>query len=137
MSSSDVAKFETIIRFSRCERVRSVSRVKLVMPMMPFMGVRISCDTVGTRTRVQLSSEARLKKQGKYVLLARNSDLLLLANSAASLACVFRCSESRREDTISLIWFFSEFISPEASTVTKELKSPAVAAAEIWAKART
>lgn len=40
--SREVARLETIIKFSRCERVSSVSRVKLVMPMIPFMGVRIS-----------------------------------------------------------------------------------------------
>src|SRR2546428_6239934 len=29
-------------RYSRCSRVRSVSRASSVMPRMPFMGVRIS-----------------------------------------------------------------------------------------------
>lgn len=70
-------------------------------------------------------------------MFARNSDLLRLANSAASLAIVFFCRLSRSEKTILLILVLSESISPLASTVTKELKSPSVAAAEIWAKART
>lgn len=74
----------------------------------PFIGVRISCD-----------------------MFARNSDFDLLANSAASLAIVFFCNESRREKTILLILVLSESISPLASTVTNELKSPSVAAAEI------
>ena len=74
----------------------------------PFIGVRISCD-----------------------ILAKNSDLDLFASSAASLAIVFFCRLSRNEKTILLIFVFKESISPEASTVTNELKSPSVAAAEI------
>ena len=70
-------------------------------------------------------------------MLARNSDFDLLASSAASRAIVFFWSESRREKTILLIFVLSESISPEASTVTNELKSPSVAAAEICANART
>lgn len=59
-------------------------------------------------------------------MLAKNSDLLLLANSAASLAIVFFCKLSRNENTILLILVLSESISPLASTVTNELKSPSV-----------
>lgn len=80
----------------------------------PFIGVRISCD-----------------------MLAKNSDLDLLASSAASLAIVFFCRLSRSEKTIRLIFVLSESISPEASTVTNEEKSPSVAAADICANART
>lgn len=112
--SSELARVETIIRFSLCALVNSDSRVTPVIPMIPFIGVLISCD-----------------------MFAKNSDLLLFANSAASLAAVFFCNDSRREKTIWLIFVFKESISPEASTVTKELKSPSVAAAEICAKART
>ena len=48
---------------SRCSRVRSESRRRLVMPRTPFMGVRIS-----------------------WLTLARNSSLARFAASAASLA---------------------------------------------------
>ncbi|RUS20701.1 hypothetical protein BC937DRAFT_94562 [Endogone sp. FLAS-F59071] len=44
---------------------------------------------------------------------------------------------SRNEYTIWLILVLRLSISPEASTVIKVEKSPSVAAAEIWAKART
>ena len=134
MRRSELARFETIIKFSRCCRESSVSSVTPVSPMIlsrrhrqlstiksegkestnPFIGVRISCD-----------------------ILARNSDLLRFASSAASRAIVFFCKLSRNEKTILLIFVLSESISPDASTVTNELKSPSVAAAEIWAKART
>ena len=46
------------------------------MPMMPFIGVRISCD-----------------------ILARNSLLVRLADSAASLACCSSCSNFLRRVT--------------------------------------
>ena len=70
-------------------------------------------------------------------MFAKNSDFDLFANSAASLAAVFFWIESRKLDTIWLIWVFKESISPLASTVMNRLKSPSVAAAEIWAKPRT
>ena len=70
-------------------------------------------------------------------MLAKNSDLLLFANSAASLAAVFFWILSRKLDTIWLICVFNESISPLASTVMNRLKSPSIAAAEIWAKPRT
>lgn len=70
-------------------------------------------------------------------MFAKNSLLLLFANSAASLAAVFFCRDSLKLYTIWLILVLSESISPLASTVTKALKSPSVAAAEIWANART
>lgn len=64
-------------------------------------------------------------------MLAKNSDFDRLATSAASLAKEFFCKESLNEKTMVLIFLLSESISPEASTVTNELKSPSVAAAEI------
>ena len=70
-------------------------------------------------------------------MLAKNSDLLLFASSAASLAAVFFWMLSRRFDTIWLICVLSESISPLASTVMNRLKSPSIAAAEICAKPRT
>lgn len=85
-----------------------------VIPIIPFIGVRISCD-----------------------ILARNSDLLLLANSAASLAAVFFWIASLKLNTMLFICVFRESISPDASTVMKRVKSPSIAAAEICAKPRT
>lgn len=70
-------------------------------------------------------------------MLARNSDFVLFANSAASLAAVFRWMESLRLNTIWLIFRFSSSISPEASTVMSFVKSPSVAALVISPKART
>lgn len=70
-------------------------------------------------------------------MFAKNSDLDLFANSAASLAAVFFWMDSRRLYTIWLICVLSESISPDASTVMKRVKSPSVAAAEICAKPRT
>jgi hypothetical protein len=104
----ELAKLDTIIRFSLCCLVNSLSSVKTVIPMIPFMGVRISCD-----------------------MLARNSDLDRLASSAVCLADVFFSMDSRKLNTIWLILVLSESISPEASTVMKRVKSPSVAAAEI------
>ena len=57
------AELLTRLRYSRCRGVSSVSRASSVMPMMPFIGVRIS-----------------------WLMLARNSLLARLAASAASLA---------------------------------------------------
>ena len=70
-------------------------------------------------------------------MLAKNSDLDLFANSAASLAAVFFWMLSRKFDTIWLICVFNESISPLASTVMNRLKSPSMAAAEICAKPLT
>ena len=56
-----VGRFLTISRYSRCSESACVSRASSVMPMMPFMGVRIS-----------------------WLMLARNSLLARLAASAAS-----------------------------------------------------
>src|SRR6267154_4816048 len=70
-------------------------------------------------------------------MFAKNSDLDLFANSAASLAAVFFWIDSRRLYTIWLICVLSESISPDASTVMNRVKSPSVAAAEICAKPRT
>jgi len=63
-ASSESADARTNSRYSRCSRVNPVSRASSVMPMMPFIGVRIS-----------------------WLMLARNSLLARLAASAASLAC--------------------------------------------------
>ena len=70
-------------------------------------------------------------------MFAKNSLLLRFANSAASLAAVFFCIESRKLKTMELICVFNESISPLASTVMNRVKSPSIAAAEIWAKPRT
>ena len=70
-------------------------------------------------------------------MLAKNSDLLLFASSAASLAAVLFWMLSRRFDTIWLICVLSESIYPLASTVMNMLKSQSVAAAEICAKKST
>ena len=94
MVNSELASVETIIKFSLCCRVSSLSSVSIVIPMIPFIGVRISCD-----------------------MLARNSDLDLLANSAAIRAAVLDWIDSRRLNTIWLILVLSESISPDASTV--------------------
>ena len=59
--NSESADNFTISRYSRCSGVRWVSRTRSVMPMMPFMGVRIS-----------------------WLTLARNSLLCRLATSAIS-----------------------------------------------------
>lgn len=70
-------------------------------------------------------------------MFARNSDFDLLADSACCLALVFFSILSRRLYTIWLILVLRLSISPDASTVMNRVKSPSVAAAEIWAKART
>jgi hypothetical protein len=70
-------------------------------------------------------------------MLARNSDFVLLANSAASLAAVFRWILSLKLNTIWLIFRFNSSISPDASTVINLVKSPSVAAFVISPKART
>ena len=77
MASKLLARVETVTRFSRCVRESTVSRVSDVIPMIPFMGVRISCD-----------------------MLAKNSDLERFASSAASRAAVFFWILSRRLYTI-------------------------------------
>ena len=50
MVNSEVAKLDTIIKFSRCCRVNSDSRVKSVIPMIPFIGVLISAQLVSCRS---------------------------------------------------------------------------------------
>ncbi len=59
------ADFFTSSRYSRCLALRSVSRASAVMPITPFMGVRIS-----------------------WLITARNS---LLAWLAACAACMASC----------------------------------------------
>ena len=61
--SSESADDFTRVRYSCCSGSKSVSRASSVMPMMPFMGVRIS-----------------------WLMFARNSDLARVAASAVSLA---------------------------------------------------
>ena len=65
---SDSADISTIVRFSRCSRVRSLSSVRFVRPMMPFIGVRIS-----------------------WLMFARNSLLTRLAFSASLRASSTSC----------------------------------------------
>ena len=67
--SSELAELRTISRYSRCSLSRSVASAISVMPMTPFMGVRIS-----------------------WLIFARNSLLARLAESAAS-ACFSRLSQ--------------------------------------------
>ena len=67
--SSDSAEAFTVSRQSRWYGVSSVSRARLVMPMTPFIGVRIS-----------------------WLMFARNSDFALLAACAASLSEASVCS---------------------------------------------
>ena len=61
--SKESAEIFTMVRYSRCSELSSVSRARSVMPMIPFMGVRSS-----------------------WLMLARNSLLARLAASAADLA---------------------------------------------------
>ncbi len=70
------AEFLTALRYSRCSGVKRVPSVNSVMPMITFMGVRIS-----------------------WLTFARNSPLARLAASAASLACSKACCSSRRRVT--------------------------------------
>ncbi len=70
------AEDRTVSAYSLCSSSRSVSSSSPVMPMTPFMGVRISWD-----------------------MFARNSDFARLASSAASFACFSPCSASLRSVT--------------------------------------
>ena len=72
------ADSRAITRYSRCSSASGVCRVRSVMPMMPFIGVRIS-----------------------WLMLARNSLLARLAASAACSAAVARCSEVRSASSAS------------------------------------
>ena len=65
MSSSAPADDLTMPRYSRCRVSSGVSSTMSVMPMIPFIGVRIS-----------------------WLMFARNSLFMRLALSAASLACI-------------------------------------------------
>ena len=82
---SDVADDCTSVRFSRCSSVSGESSTRLVRPMMPFIGVRIS-----------------------WLMLARNSLLTRLAFSASRRASSTTydwscsCATSRRESRIAL-----------------------------------
>ena len=67
--SKEFADELTVSKYSRCSAVSSVSRASSVIPMIPFMGVRIS-----------------------WLMLAKNSDLRREASSAASLARTISCS---------------------------------------------
>ena len=73
MASSDSPLVRSVSTKSRCVGVSSVSSSRPVMPMTPFIGVRIS-----------------------WLMLARNSDLVRLPASAISLASSRRFSYSRR-----------------------------------------
>jgi hypothetical protein len=78
--NKDEAKLETIIKFSRCCLVNSDSKVKTVIPIIPFIGVLfISTQQAQVNTTYLISCD----------ILARNSDLLLFAISACCLATVF------------------------------------------------
>ena len=71
--SSDSAEFRTVSRQSAWYGVSSVSSASMVMPMMPFIGVRIS-----------------------WLMLARKSLLARVASSAASFALASSCWASAR-----------------------------------------
>ena len=62
--SSESAEIRTVSRYSCCSGVSVVPRASSVIPMIPFIGVRIS-----------------------WLMLARNSDFAWLAASAAARAC--------------------------------------------------
>ena len=82
-SAAQSAEASTVVRYSRCSGVSSVSSSSSVMPMTPFIGVRIS-----------------------WLMLARNSLLARLADSAASLAfcsstsVCLRSATSRRSSAV-------------------------------------
>ena len=81
INNSDRARLCTNNKLSRCERLRSLSNVSSVMPMIPFIGVLYKGKRpfhAGVRTH-RISCD----------ILAKNSDFDLFANSAASLAAVF------------------------------------------------
>jgi hypothetical protein len=77
-ASSELLDSSTINKYSRCSSVSCVSSTSSVIPMIAFIGVRIS-----------------------WLMFARNRPLDLFADSAASAAfrnassCIFRCVMSR------------------------------------------
>lgn len=77
------AKLCTRSKLSRCDLFKSLSSVNSVIPMIPFIGV----------LRIEVSHFGFFEKFKTNLIscdiLAKNSDLLLFANSAASLAAVF------------------------------------------------
>ena len=86
MVNKDDAKLETIIKFSRCCRVSSDSSVNTVIPMIPFMGVLPSASNRQKHPTHLISCD----------MFAKNSLLLLFADSACCLALVFFSIDSRR-----------------------------------------
>ncbi len=50
------AERETMLRYSRCTGVSSLCRASRVSPMMPFMGVRISCDMLARKLLLALDA---------------------------------------------------------------------------------
>jgi len=67
-----------MFKYSRCSESRSVSRTNSVIPMIPFMGVRIS-----------------------WLMFAKNSLLARLEGSAASFAC---CMASSARFRVEMSW---------------------------------
>ena len=49
MASSDSAEVCTVSAYSRCSELSLVSSSRPTMPMMPFIGVRISWLTLATK----------------------------------------------------------------------------------------
>jgi hypothetical protein len=89
MVSSAWADERTMPTNSRCSGVRSVASTSSVMPMMPFMGVRIS-----------------------WLMLARNSLFARLAASAASRACSSSMRPASRSATSLTIILDNTAMSP-------------------------
>jgi hypothetical protein len=77
--SSDSADWCVAFKYERCSSVMSVSRASSVMPMMPFMGVRIS-----------------------WLMLARKALFASVADSARSLAFIISLVARLRSKAISL-----------------------------------
>ena len=71
INSSDSPEFRTVSKKVRCWTLSGVSSSSSVKPSTPFIGVRIS-----------------------WLMLARNSDLALLAFSAAAFSARSTCSRS-------------------------------------------
>jgi len=94
MERRDSPLFLMVIRYSLCSGLRSVPKIRLVIPMTTFMGVLIS-----------------------WLILARNSDLAFAAASASSLALL-------RSSSIRFLAVISRAVPTTASRDSYVVKDP-------------
>ena len=113
IDNSVSADVRAVARLSRCSAVSSLSSTRSVMPMTPFIGVRISWLMFARNSLLaRLASIARSRAITSSSLFAWSSAVRASTVASRSSCCIRSCWSRRwMSDSIALNWPISSPIS--------------------------